>query len=177
MKLEQVNVPGIQSVFGYYTYDDDLNKLCSVLIEKIGEKPIEPISGSGLQAKEVIRICSRRSIFTSMDSEISTEKMFNSIGACIASLHQYLADITDHSLSQYVKSIVFDLDDLDGFSRNPPHYSVQFDEFSKREMNSLKISIIDKLHYLNAKFHLAMDLPNDIHLDHVLIRQHRLEME
>jgi hypothetical protein len=177
IKIDKVDVPGISKLFGYNTFDGDLNKLCAALIEKLGPKTPPLVTGAGIQAKEVLRICSRRSIFTSMDSEISTEKMFNSIETCIGSLNSYIPDITDKSLSQYVKSIITDLDNLDRYSEDAPYYSIRFDGFAKKEMDSLKITIIDKLHYLNVKFGVGIDLPNDIGLDYEISRNRQLQLE
>jgi hypothetical protein len=161
----------ISGVSGFI-WDGDFNKLCATLISQFGPRPLPALSGSAIEAREVLCICSRRAIFTDMKDEISTEKMFASIEACIASLQQLNLDITDKSLTQYVKSIIRDLDDLDRYSRDAPNYTVFFPDFIKEEMNSIKLSIIDKLHFLNVWFNVGVDLPNDIGFSYAVRELH-----
>jgi hypothetical protein len=177
IKIDPVTVPGLQTIIGFYDFKGDMNELCAILIEKMGPKDQLPLSDDGNQAKEVLRICSRRSIFTSMDSEISNEKMFLSIESCIAELNRFIPDIKNRALSQYTRSIIRQLDELDRYSMRAPEYALFFEPRVRSEMNSIKTSIIDKLHHINVIFGVRMDMPDDIRKDHELIREGALLMD
>jgi hypothetical protein len=172
IKIADVDLPGLPETIAYKQYDGDLNKLCAHIISVIGNKPKPDLSVINPNIIKIMETCFRRAIFTSMDSEINSDSMFNSIRNCIAELNMTLPTIQDGHLSQYVKGIILDLDSIDRYSGKGIGYTCLFSKVDKGEIDSLKIKIIDKLHFLNYHYDLGIDLPNDIGLDYELNQVH-----
>lgn len=173
LKVDSLAVPGIPAVFGHFPYNGNVNEVCGALAKIIGPKEQIPIEGDGLVVQKIIEICSRRSIFTSMDQEISTDKMFKSIVSCIAKLHKLLATVRNAPISQPIKSIIRDLNSIDKFSKDAPSGIYMFNPLAKAELNFFKLQIIDTLHGLNYKYRLGLDLPDDIGYDYELRAAYR----
>lgn len=164
--VENADIPGFPNTIGAVRYDGDLNVLCAYIASVLGTKPPEEIVDGHDEVRQIMEACFRRAIFTSMAEEISTAAMFRSIEACIAQLNRLLPRIHIPELSQFVNSLVLDLNEIDRYSVNPPNWSDAFPDIDKKKIDTIKISIIDKLHYLNSRFGTRIDLPMDIGLGH-----------
>ncbi|NTS41919.1 toll/interleukin-1 receptor domain-containing protein [Flavisolibacter sp. BT320] len=169
IKVDGSSLPDIGDMLGYETYTgNNLHQLCSGIISAIGKKKQLELPVQDELITEIMQACYRRAIYTAMNSEVSTEAMFDSIRACIGELNRLIPKIYDGVLSQYVKSIVKDLDSIDRYSKGAPHYSCLFTLTEKEQIDSIKIEILDKLHFLNYQYNARMDLPDDIGLDYEL---------
>lgn len=172
IKLEKLSLPGVPQTIGHYDYDGDINALCGSLCSVLGSKSDLLMQYRSADITDIMEVCFRRAIFTSMDDEISAERMFSSIQSCIAKLNTILPSLRDGHLSQYVKSILNDLNSIDRYSTNGVSYTCLFNDGERRALNSLKLRIIDKLHYLNYKFDARIDIPDDIGLNYELSRRY-----
>jgi hypothetical protein len=167
LKIDHVDVPGIPSIMGTVDYNSDINSLCATISSILGPKAILTFRDGYEEVVQVMKMCFRRAIFTGMNSEISGEKMFASIENCIGELNRFLPGIQNPEISQFVKGIVKDLDEIDRYSVNHnSNLTLFFSEIDKRTIDSLKVRIIDKLHYLNYRFSARIDLPDDIGLNY-----------
>jgi TIR domain len=171
--VEDAVVPGFPNTIGSVRFDGDLNMLCSHIASVLGERPPMQFFAGIDDVRAIMGFCFRRAIFTSMKEEISSEKMFGSIEACIGQLNSYLPRIIDPELSQFVNSLVLDMNEIDRYSVNPATFSIFFSENDKSKIDSLKISIIDKLHYLNNRFDAWIDMPMEIGLGYPFERDYR----
>jgi hypothetical protein len=168
IKIDATSLPGIPAQIHYYKYQDDLHELCSSISSVLGIKRTPQLNGEDSLVREIMESCFRRAIFTSMDNEISTEAMFKSIRSCIRELNRSLPKIQDGELSQYIKSVVRVLNEIDKFSSKKISVTMNFDEADKYEIDSLKINIVDKLHYLNNRYKTMIDIPDDIGFNYEL---------
>lgn len=169
IKVDKTSLPDIPAQIQHYKYTGDLHDLCSAISSVLGIKKAPKFTTGNSLAKEVMQSCFRRAIFSSMDNEINSEAMFKSIRSCIRELNKILPNIQDGELSQYLKGIQKDLNEIDKFSKNKVYMTMDFGEPDKIEIDSLKINIIDKLHYLNSRYKTLIDMPDDIGFNYELI--------
>jgi len=166
--LDRIELPGLPTVIGTLDYDGDVNGICAKISTILGFKTKIVIKDGYADIQKVMEICFRRAIFTSMDDEISTQKMFRSIEDCIGLLNKFLPQIRIPEISQYVKKITSDLDEIDRYSSNGRDYTCLFSEIDRKTIDSIKLKIIDVLHYLNYQFATKIDIPDDIGLGYRL---------
>jgi hypothetical protein len=168
IKFDNTSLPGIPAQIHYYNYKGDLHDLCSAISSVLGIKKVPQFQSGDSFPREIMESCFRRAIFMSMDNEISGDGMFKSIRACISELNRLLPKIQDGELSQYLKSIQKDLNEIDKFSKNKIYVARDFDEADKKEIDLLKMNIVDKLHYLNNRYKTLIDIPDDIGFNYEL---------
>lgn len=168
LKTDDSDIPILSSI-GSLRYDNNINEICSHISVTLGIKKALRIKKSKSSIKLVMQICFRRAIFTSMEEEINSKKMFESISECISQLNKILPSIHDGGLSQFVKSIIRDLNSIDKYSQNNfASYTFAFNKIEKIEIDALKLRIINNLHHLNYVYGAHVDIPDDIGLEYDL---------
>jgi len=164
LKIDAVDIPDIPTSEGTLAWHGDLHPVCALIASIIGEKPeTEPINGVD-EIKQVFSYCFRRAIFAAMAGEIDTNAMFNSIEQCIWQLDSYLPQMSNPVVSQYVKLILVDLNQLDSF--RPLTFSFPmtsfFPEDTRKMLDVCKTNIVNVLNYLNQAFSARIDMPDRI---------------
>jgi hypothetical protein len=173
LKVEDVELPGYSSLYGYISMAQfDVDAVYKLLVKKLGtpdhENQISHLNSSDRTlARQVIAACFRRAIYTRMDSEIDLRAMYDSIGKAIGEVQNITPRIQDHALQYSCLEIIRALDEIERVrTRSDAWVSNSLSPTLRTYIDQQKLVIVKLLLEIRRAADIPIQLPFALRTDH-----------
>ena len=174
LKIDDVKLPGLPDVISYLdcrsgVMEDDIYKL---LLAKLGtpchDDAISQLTANDRTiAREIIKACYRRAIFTRMSSEIDLEAMYSSIRQSLGVVQRLIPEVQDQALQCVVVEMMGALDDIERCQRSSDaRVSNHLPTELANEIDEKKTTLIRLLLEVRRAAAIPIQLPFSIRTDH-----------
>ena len=173
LKIEDVELPGYSSLYGYISIERfDIDAVYKLLLQKLGppshEGQLSQLDANDRAlAQQVIGACFRRAIYTCMDSEIDLRAMYDSIGKAIGEVQNITPRIHDPALQYSCLEIIRALDEIERVKiRSDAWVSVALSSDLRISIDQQKLVVVRLLLEIRRAADIPIQLPFALRTDH-----------